>query len=33
MAIEEFGGGGWRGFILIPIGKRQWGWCKDMEVL
>ncbi|KAE7996913.1 hypothetical protein FH972_001591 [Carpinus fangiana] len=33
MAIEEFTGNGRRGFILIPDGKKKWGWCGVVEVL
>lgn len=33
MAIEEFTSNGRRGFVLIPDGKKKWGWCGFVEVL
>jgi hypothetical protein len=33
LAIEEFNGGGRRGFILLPEGKEKWGWCGFGKVL
>jgi hypothetical protein len=33
MAIEGFGGGGRRGFVLIPKGKKKLGWCGYVEVM
>jgi hypothetical protein len=33
MAIEEFIGGGRRGFVLIPKGKKKRGWCRFTELL
>ncbi len=33
MAIEGFSGGGRRGFVLIPKGKKKLGWCGYVEVM
>lgn len=33
LAIEEFSGSGWRGVILLPEGKKKWGWCGFVKVM
>jgi hypothetical protein len=33
LAIEEFSGGGRQGVILLPEGRKKWGWCGFGEVL
>jgi len=33
MAIEEFTNSGLMGFILVPNGKKKWGWCGFVEGL
>jgi len=33
LEVVAFGMGGWKGFIVIPEGRRGWGWLKFSDEL